>query len=467
MQPVDYFDRLAGTRDRWVSRNCYYHAQLARALGFFIPRGASILEIGSGTGSLLNALHPGRGLGLDLSPEMVQRAKQNHPHLEFRVDDVERLAADEKFDFVVLSDLIGFLGDVQRSFDNLHQVCTPRTRVLISSYNVLWEPLLRLGERLGWKARQPLQNWLSPADIQNLLELADFEVVRKTARMLLPKRVPLLSACCNRFLVHLPLFRKLALVNLLVARPRRSARASGPVSCSVVIPCRNERGNVEDAVRRTPDLGGPTELIFVEGHSRDGTADEIQRIMAAYPERDIRLVAQGSQAGKGDAVRAGFAAARGDILIILDGDLTVEPETLPKFYDALVTGKGELVQGSRLVYPMEKQAMRFLNMVANKFFSQVFTYLLDQRFKDTLCGTKALFRADYERIHAQRRHFGELDPFGDFDLIFGAARLNLRILEIPVRYRERTYGATQIRRFRHGWLLLQMAGRAMARIKFV
>jgi glycosyltransferase involved in cell wall biosynthesis len=235
----------------------------------------------------------------------------------------------------------------------------------------------------------------------------------------------------------------------------------------VIVPARNERGNIEAAVERTPSMGSSMELVFVEGNSSDGTAEAIERVIAAYPGKNIRLVRQGNGVGKGDAVRKGFTAATGDVLMILDADLTMPPEDLPKFFRALASGRGEFINGSRLVYPMEKQAMRFLNTLGNKFFSLAFTWLLDQPFKDTLCGTKVLYRRDYERIAAGRSYFGEFDPFGDFDLLFGAAKLDLKIVEIPIRYRERKYGTTQISRFRHGWLLLRMCLFALRRIKFV
>ncbi|NQU09887.1 glycosyltransferase [bacterium] len=494
MNLLDYFNRLAPARERWLARNRYYHDQLARALRFFVPPDTAVLEVGCGLGQLLASLQPRRGVGIDLSPEMVARARDRHPHLEFRVDDIEDLKLDEPFDYLIVSDLLGFLHDVQQSFTNLHAACHPRTRVIVSYYNYLWEPVLRLGERLGIKARQPLQNWLGTADIENLLDLAGFEVVRRTTRLLLPKYIPLLSAFCNRVLVHLPVLRHFALVQVVIARPKpgrlttetqrhgeqeaanansnsRSLRASAPSvvdpSVSVIVPARHERGNIEAAVRRTPAMGSHTEIIFVEGNSTDGTTDEIRRVIAGYPDRDLRLIPQGTGRGKADAVRKGFAAATGDILMILDADLTVDPEELPKFYDALVSGHGEFLHGTRLVYPMADQAMRFLNVLANKFFSQAFTWLLDQRFKDTLCGTKVLRRTDYERIAAGRAYFGEFDPFGDFDLIFGAAKLNLKIVEIPIHYRERTYGATNISRFRHGCLLLRMCLFALRKIKFV
>jgi SAM-dependent methyltransferase len=463
---IKYFDSLAPERERWVRKNAYYHEQLAKTFSFHIAPNSSVLEIGCGIGQLLNTLKPSRGVGIDVSPNMVQAARQKYPRFDFRVGDVEVLDLDERFDYVIMSDLLGFLYDVQRSLENLHRVCTPRTRIVISYYNYLWEPILQAGEALGLKAKQPVQNWLGRFDVSNLLDLAGFEVIRNTSRLLLPKRIPLLSTFCNRFLVNLPVFRHLALVCVTVARPKPKLRADNP-SCTVVIPARNECGNIEAAVQRTPPMGSRTEIVFVEGDSTDGTAEEIKRVIAAHPDRDIKLVPQGEGRGKGDAVRKGFAAARGDILMVLDADLTVAPEELPKFYRALVGGQGECIIGSRLVYPMQNQAMRFLNTVGNKFFSLAFTYLLDQRFKDTLCGTKALYRSDYERIAANRAFFGDFDPFGDFDLIFGAAKLNLKIVEIPIHYLARTYGATNICRFKHGWLLFRMSVFAMRKIKFV
>ena len=235
-------------------------------------------------------------------------------------------------------------------------------------------------------------------------------------------------------------------------------------SATIVIPARNERGNIEAAVKRIPPFADDIEIIFVEGHSTDGTWDEIERVAAAYSHYDIKTMRQ-SGIGKADAVFAGLDSARGDVLMILDADLTVPPEQLPKFWEAIRSGKGEFVNGSRLVYPMEDQAMRFLNLVANKAFSIIFTWLLSQRLTDTLCGTKVLRRAEYQRLKAGRSYFGDFDPFGDFDFIFGASKLGLKIVEVPIRYASRTYGETQISRFRHGLMLLRMVLFAFLRIK--
>ena len=350
--------------------------------------------------------------------------------------------------------------------DQLHQVVTSRTRIVITYYNYLWEPALRIGNLLRLKLWTPLQNWLAMSDIENLLYLSGFEVVNKGYRFLLPKWIPVFSWLANRYLARLPALRKLCLTQVLVAKSVGGERPE-ELSCTVVVPCRNEKGNIEQAVTRTPTMGRHTELLFVEGGSEDGTAAEIERCIAAYPERDIRLLRQENGLGKGDAVRRAFAVASGDVLIILDGDLTVAPEDLPKFFRALALGKGEFINGTRLVYPMERHAMRLLNLIANKLFSMAFTFLIEQRIRDTLCGTKVLLKEDYERIAANRHYFGDFDPFGDFDLLFGAAKLQMRIAEVPVRYHERSYGTTQIQRFRHGWLLVKMVFFAMRRLKFV
>jgi glycosyltransferase involved in cell wall biosynthesis len=299
------------------------------------------------------------------------------------------------------------------------------------------------------------------------LDLADFEIIRSGYRLLLPKNIPVISWILNKYISQLPLLRKLCVVRFIVARPRVQEMHPERFSVSVIIPARNEHGNIEKAVQRIPDMGSKTEIIFVEGGSIDGTLDEVKRVVETYGKKNALSYYVQSGIGKANAVREGFARATGDILMILDADLTVAPEDLPKFYYAIAANRGEFVNGSRLVYPMEKQAMRFLNLLGNKFFSMMFTYLLDQKFKDTLCGTKVLFKSDYEKISANRSYFGEFDPFGDFDLIFGAAKQNMKIVEMPIRYAERTYGETNIQRWRHGLLLVKMVLVAARRLKFV
>jgi len=368
------------------------------------------------------------------------------------------------FDYIVLSDLVGHLDDVQQCFDNLHRLCTPSTRVVISYFNFLWQPTLRIGERFGFKMPTPEQSWLSLDDLTNLLSLSDFEVVKTERRLLFPKYVPGLSWLLNRA-GTLPGINRACLSHYVVARPLPRSELR-PLSVSVVIPCRNERGNIEPAVRRLPEFGSDQEILFVDGHSRDGTQEEIRRVIDLFPDRKIRLLIQNGT-GKADAVRMGFDAAKGDLLMILDADLTVPPEDLPKFYRAIATQKGEFLNGSRLVYPLEGEAMRTLNLLGNKFFALMFRWLLGQRFKDTLCGTKVIRRHDYDALQAGRTYFGDFDPFGDFDLLFGASKLNLKILEIPIRYRRRTYGVTQIRRFYHGWMLLRMVLYAYRKLKAV
>lgn len=463
------FDASAPARARWRRKNRYYYAEIEHFLRQVIPPGQRVLELGCGTGETLAALEPSRGLGIDFSPEMVRIAREAHPGLEFRVDDAETFETAETFDYVVCSDLLSNVWDIQAVLRRARRSAGPHTRLVITNYNVLWEPVLRAGEALGMKMRTGLQNWLSLGDLANLLRLENFEVVKRGFRLLLPRYVPLLAELCNRVLCQLPVLWRLSLVQVVVARPWPSPPAipREEATVTVLVPCLNERGNIEDAVRRTPAMGRHTEILFVDGGSKDGTIEEVQRVIEQYRGRkEVRLLHQGDGKGKGDAVRKGFAAARGDVLMILDADLTVAPEDLPKFFDALVSGGGEFVNGARLVYPMADRAMPILNLLANKFFGMMFSWTLEQPFKDTLCGTKVLFRRDYERIAAGRGYFGDFDPFGDFDLIFGAARLNLKIVEVPIRYQERTYGVTKISRFRHGWLLLRMSLLALRKLKF-
>lgn len=456
-------------RMHWIKRNrYYYHGCLLPFLRYAIPPGKSILEIGCGTGYVLDALQPSRGVGIDIAPALIDYARQQYPNLTFETMNAQDLDLDgEQFDFVLLSDTIGLLSDVQQVFSQLRAVCHQNTRIIITYRNQLWTPLLKLAEKIGLKMPETRQNWLDRTDIENLLEVADLDVIRSGRKILMPRYVPLLSAFLNKYVANLPLFNALSLFTFSVARSRKLDKPAEAHSVSVIVPARNEKGNIEAIVRRLPQMGSRTELIFVEGNSTDDTWSEIQAVTQRYsPYLDIRCVQQEGK-GKGDAVRKGFGIATGDILMILDADMTVPPEDLPKFFDAIASGKGEYINGTRLVYPMEDEAMRTLNLLGNKFFSIAFTWLLSQRIKDTLCGTKVLSRTGYDQLSANRAYFGNFDPFGDFDLLFGAAKLNLKFVEIPIRYRARTYGETNISRFKHGWLLLKMTAFAMNKVKFI
>ncbi|MCC6276407.1 MAG: glycosyltransferase [Oligoflexia bacterium] len=451
------------------AKNKYFYDEVASFHQFLIGNSKTCLEVGAGSGDLLSHLKPSSAVAVDFSSPMVQHIRSHYPAMtaiEGRCENLDQLDAvgSKTFDYIIANGLLSFVPDVQLALRGMAKICKPETRIILSTYNAFWEPLLRLGAALGLRATTPLHNWLNDTDLENLLFVEDLEIVSKYSRILMPKYIPLVSWLLNRIFIHIPGLRQLCLMKYFVLRKRFTEKQ--PLTSSIVIPARNEAGNIESAVIRIPQFGSDQEIIFVEGNSTDNTWEEIERVRLKYPEKRITTLRQPGK-GKGDAVRHGFSHASGDVLFILDADLTVPPEDLPKFYDCLVSGKAEFVNGTRLVYPMEKEAMRFLNLLGNKFFAWAFSWLLSQKFKDTLCGTKVLRRQHYEKIAANRTFFGDFDPFGDFDLLFGAAKQNLKIVEIPIRYKERTYGETNISRFRHGWLLLQMCAYAARKIKFV
>ena len=471
--------------DRWYRRNRGYHDYLEHALRALVPPGRSVLEIGCGTGNLLHALQPARGVGIDLSPAMVDLSRQKYPEMRFEVQDAETVEGDGPFDVIVASDLIGELLDVAAMLERLHALSSAETRVILTFHNPALEGMLRVAQRIGLTMPPSRQNWIGPNDVTGLLELSDLTVERVRTGLLLPALLPGLNRMADAVPASAPLIGYLNAVNIIVARPQRPRPKLWPLSCSVIVPCRNEVGNIEAAVSRMPSMGSHTEIVFVDGASTDGTCERIEEMRRRFAgAKDIRLIHQvpGPQLmapasvapdapvamlklGKGDAVRKGFEAATGDVLMILDADLTVPPEDLPRFFNAIAAGKAEFVNGSRLLYPMEERAMKFVNYLGNKLFSSLFTWMLGQRIRDTLCGTKALRREAYERIAGGRAYFGDFDPFGDFDLLFGAARLGLRIVDVPVRYRRRRNGVTKVRVVRHGLLLMAMSLVAFRKFK--
>jgi SAM-dependent methyltransferase len=467
---LDYAEAGLSEPDRRNRFNAAYREDDRKFMQFLVPPGKRILELGCGGGELLAALQPSYGVGVDFASNTIAAAKARHPGLHFILGDAEDPATlstvEGPFDYIVIADTIGMFEDIDGTLRRVHHLCTPSTRIIISYYSHLWGPILKLAELLRLRSRQPAINYIATADFLNLMDLADFEVISREQRQLIPLRWFGIGPFVNRFIAPLPGIRQLCLRTYLVGRPVRQF-PDRKLSVSIVIPCRNEKGNVESAILRMPKFGRSQEILFVEGNSSDGTFEECERVRDAYKDRwDIKVLKQDGK-GKGDAVRKGFAAASGDVLMILDADLTMPPEVLPKYQAVIESGKAEFVNGTRLIYPMENEAMRPLNFIANRCFAYLFSYLVNTRLTDTLCGTKVLLRKDYEVLARERAYFGNFDPFGDFDLIFGAAKQNLKIIETPIHYKARTFGETQISRFRDGWLLLKMVWFAYRKLKAV
>lgn len=456
-----------GLRDRWSD---YAYIRIKQRLAEIVPPGSNVLDVGCGDGELLAHLQPSVGVGIDLNERALNDASRKHPHLRFhtaRAEDVAQLG--ETFDYIILSQVLDEIYDLRALFQALQSACHSRTRVIVVIHSRLWQPVLRLMEWCRLKTPTPERNWLPHDEIIHLLGLCDFQTVRMFSMTIAPLYIPLVSAVLNKVVAQVPGFRWLGLNDVIIARSTQAnvLATDRPRGVSIVIPARNEAGHIQQLLDRMPMLAPQQEVIFVEGQSKDDTWDAIQRAAENYRgPMTIKTMRQDGK-GKGDAVRKGFLNASHDVLMILDADISVPPEELGAFYEALIRGQGEFINGSRMVYLMDKQAMRFLNLLGNKVFGWLFTYLLSQRFRDTLCGTKVLTRRDYERIVANRSYFGEFDPFGDFDLLFGAAKANLKIIDIPVHYKARVYGETNISRFQHGWMLLKMCILAARKLKFV
>jgi hypothetical protein len=463
--------RLAEKREYWIEHNRYYYKLVGRLLQFLVEPGKRILSVRSSTGELLAAMRPKVGKGIEICSEIVDVANRRHSEFAFHVafpDTDEFLNCfnhpDEKFDYIAFNEIDDTV-DVQRALQNLKPLCERHTRVLITTYNHLWEPLVTLAELFGMKVPRVEQNWLSGADVRNLLTLNGYEALGSRRIILCPKYIPLVSWFLNGFCARLPGLNRLCMTEVHVARLISAPIDREKLSVSVIIPCKDERGNVADAVRRIPVLAGHTEIIFCDDKSADGTADEVRRMQDSHPECDIRLE-EGPGICKSKNVWTGFNAASGDILMILDADLTTMPEELPYFVDAIASGVAEFVNGSRLIYPIPRGAMKGANMLGNKLFSLAFSYLLNQRVKDTLCGTKVLWRSDWQRIEPLCDTWGTQDRWGDYELLFGASKLNLRIIDLPVHYQERIYGTTKMTRvFQNGLVMLRMCWHGFLKLK--
>lgn len=468
-----YYTGVAESYERILHRHRYCYDRQIKLLRHLIPRPGKTLEIGCGIGQVLAGLAPEEGVGIDFCPEMIEEARRLHPKEKFPNLDFQVLSGrvcselDTKFDTILLVNCLSELSDIVAVFKELAALTHPGTRIINLTFNYRWEPILKLGSKLGMCQKHPAQNWVSLPDFINFLELADLEMVRSGFELLFPLGIPLVSNFVNRYGSVLPGLQGIAMMHYSVIRPQPRPVSSDDVSVSIVIPCKDEEDNIDALVERIPDLGSSTEMIFVDDQSTDTTAEKVRHQIGLNPDKNIKLV-EGPGLGKGAACRAGFAAATKDVLMILDADMTVMPEELPEFLEAIASGKGEFINGSRLVYPMQGEAMRFLNVLGNKVFATLISYLLTQDVKDTLCGTKAIWRKDYDGIVEAHEYFGRTDLWGDFDWLFGANRHNLKIFELPIHYVERTAGKTKMdKRFRNGMTMFRMCRIGFWRMKIL
>jgi len=454
---------LAPQRSKWIRSNRYFYDRLKRLLRFIIDPQKRVLEVRCETGHLLASLEPARGVGIEISDAMVQTAHSENPQLEFLRSEPEELSLNETFDYILFNHIFDTV-DILTAFQRIREHCTADTQLVVINYSHFWQPLLELATKFGLRSRFVEPNWVTENDVRGFLRLAGFHLVRLHRLILFPKWIPLLSSIGNDFLARLPGIRRLCLMQVMVARPVTGGRHEDDVTASVIVPCRNEVGNIQAAVERIPSMGSATEIIFCDDKSTDGTADEVRRLQSLHPEKNIRLL-PGPGICKAENVWTGFRAARGDVLMILDADLTVMPEELPMFFRALVLGHGSFINGSRLVYPMPDLAMKFANIIGNKLFGLLFSYLLDQRIKDTLCGTKVLWRKDWLRLEPHLGTWGIKDFWGDYELLFGASKLHLEIVEVPVHYQERIHGVTKMNRvFANGLRMLRICWHAWLRL---
>ena len=438
----------------------YYNRCLGKILDHIIEPGKRVICYGNAFPAA-RSVHPVRGLEVHPRP----RAPASPGWWRLAADSARPPFREYIPDYILYLNTLDRIFDLEDSFRASRDLADRHTRLVIIHRNWIWRPLFAAAARLGWGSDRERRAWLSRQDIVNMLHLAGFRVVKSYSDILVPVGVPIVSELINRWVARLPGINRLSLAQILIARidepdPRQ-------YSVSIVIPCRNEKENIAAAVERIPELGSRTEIIFVDDNSSDGTPEEVRSWIGRRPDREIKLLSSVGQ-GKARAVWTGFDRASGEVLIILDADLTVPPEELPRFYRVLADGRGEMINGSRLIYPIEGEAMRGLNIVGNRLFSGLLSYLLDQRIKDTLCGTKALFARDFRRIRERcLGKWGIEDRWGDFELLFGASRLNLEIVDVPVHYLERIFGSTKMKKvFSHGWRMLRMSLKAMVRLKY-
>ncbi len=441
-----HFDDLALRDDYWKRKNAYYYSTIKAFVSRIVSPGSSVLDVGCGTGEILAATEPSRGVGVDLSGKMIELARQKHSQHTFIHSPVEDLELNETFDYIIMVDVLDHAYDLMKVFQRLSRFCKPTTRIILTTGNPWWEPVYSLLEKIGAKMPKGPHNAIEKGNLRQIFQMMDLKINYSGFMLLFPRWIPVLSYLANSLGVRIWGINRLSAIQYMIVQPTAKNENNLGLGCSVIIPCYNEQDNIEQAIRRVPSMGACTEIIAVSDGCTDGTVQKVKDLQREI--KNLKLIEYSPNRGKGHAVRKGFEAATQDVLMILDADISTPPEELPWFFAPLNKGICQFVNGTRMVYPMQAQAMRTLNLFGNKLFGYIVSFIMQQSLTDTLCGTKAFYRKDLPRLR-----WGT-DKWGDFDLLFGAARMGSKIMEVPVHYMTRKTGESKMRSFRHGVHLL-------------
>lgn len=435
-------------------RHRYYYTQIQRLLKFLIPPGKSILYFGCYREDVIYSLDASSSVVIN--EEVDERISKNKS-VEFVHCKYHLYNPQQEYDYIILDTVIGKTENINLLLRNISSACSSHTRIIIHQENYLWRPLLNFAASFGLKKQEKTQNWLSIKDVETYLETAGFESTRVYKKNIFPLKAGFLGPILNHFFSTIPVLDFLKLDQFIVGRfnkPFTQLKSSS--SLSICLTVKDEEHNIEPIVSSLPVLCENQEILFVEGNSTDNTAKEIERMKMLFPHKNIRLIKQPGK-GQGDAIHTGFKEAKGEIIILYEGDGTSEPYDIQYFYEAIEAGRFEFIEGSRFVYPLSHKCMPLANKIGNVVFAKWFSFFLNQRTTDVLSGIKAIRKKDYEKIYNTWGFLGIPDPFGDFELLFGSARYGLKIGEIPIRYKPRVFGESKTSVFKHGWYLLKMA----------
>ena len=357
---------------------------------------------------------------------------------------------NKKYQRIILTDVVENYDDVFALLNIVSNLLTIDGKLIISSINTKYLILSRTLEFLKLKDSNENTSYIHVKKIRNITSGVGLEYQKFYTKQLFPFSFFYVGNVINKIMEIISFQLNLGIKTYIIFRPAIITNSKN--SKSIIIPAKNEEGNLVELVSRIPKFEN-TEIIFSYGKSKDNTLKVMKQITQSNKLFKFKLVKQ-TKNGKANAVWEALNVVENDLIAILDADISVDPETLSDFFDIIEKNNADFVNGTRLIYDMEKNSMRFLNRIGNRFFQFFISKIIKEALTDSLCGTKVFKKSYLNDLYFWQNIFGKKDPFGDFDLIFAAAYSGQKIVEMPIVYRERKYGTTQIARFKDGFKLL-------------
>tara|TARA_B110000977_G_scaffold125183_1_gene160299 strand:+ start:1495 stop:2904 length:1410 start_codon:yes stop_codon:yes gene_type:complete len=432
---LNYYLKNKESRENFLKKKNFLFDEISKALNYLINDSNYVKFFCCGNSSIVNKVNSKNIYINEINNTFINSLTKSEIKKE---DEINK---NLNFDHIVIAD-IEHQKFITKNLIDLNEKIDNECRVIVLSKSIFWSTLINFYKKIK-NIGPDKNNFLPYSNLRKIFLNTNFEIVKNEKIIFFPFQFSLLTKFINQ-IFRFPVLNFFCMINLTVLKKvqKKNYQAEGK-KISFIIPCKNEGGNIKFFYEKIINSTINAEFLFGNDNSSDNTLDEIKKLQQAIPNKEIKIY-DGPGVCKSENVYKGINLASGEIILIYDADLTVSFDDLVNSINLLLKTDADFINCTRMIMPQQKNAMKFLNFYGNLFFAFLFSILFKQKITDTLCGTKIFFKKDWEQIKKYNNTWGAKDLWGDFDLLLGAYKNNLKIVENPISYTDRKEDETKM-----------------------